>query len=86
MEAPGGLDYHQQALYVINGLITIIFFVGWFFVRGVISNQKAADEKISELTTKLAVNSAEDKNHKEQFEKIERWMVRIEGKLDALKT
>jgi len=64
-----------------------------FFVRTILSNQKDANAErallkadISNLKTELAVNSTDDKNHRAQFEKIEGWMIRIETKLDALKS
>jgi len=75
----------QQALYIINGLFTVIMIIGWYWVRGVVANQKEADNKIALLTTELAVNTADDKNHQAQFKEIKEWMVRIDDRLDKLK-
>ena len=76
---------HEQVSYIVNGLLTIIMFIGSYFIKGVISNQKEADKQIADLTTKLAVNSANDDNHQAQFNKFEAWMLRIEAKIDDLK-
>ena len=85
MEGTEVVGVHQQVLYVISGLLCILCTIGWFFIRGVMTNQKESDVKISLLEKDLAVNTADDKNHQNQFSEIKAWMVRIEEKLDKLK-
>jgi len=84
MDATETLGSHQQALYVINGLLTMLMIIGWYFFKGVIVNQKETDRTIAKLSEKLAVNSANDDNHQAQFKKFEEWMLRIEAKIDLL--
>jgi len=79
------ISSHEQVSYGVNIIIMAVMAIGWYWVKGVIANQKIADDKIGDLTTKLAVNSANDDNHQAQFKKLEEWMLRIETKIDGLK-
>jgi len=85
MEEREMIASHEQVSYIVNGLLTIIMFIGWYFIKAVISNQKEADKKIAALDKELGVNSANDKNHRDQFKKIEEWMIRLDTKIDDLR-
>lgn len=78
-------ESHQAINYAVNGLLTIVFVIGWFWIRGVIVSQKEIEDKVNDLKTDLKVNTANDLNHETQFKEIKDWMIRIEKKIDDLR-
>ena len=72
----------MESSEIIDSLLGILGFIGIFFIKSVINNQKASDSEISKLKIELATHKVYNETNQAQFAQIQATMIRLESKWD----